>query len=376
MQSRSPIGLSAFLAILVGGLTATPRAQDEGFQGNGLYSLPRSQDDIFEWKTASEDAAQGKFTEAVERLHALLSSKRQGVVPMLQGVDRWLGQRGAVIATLRDLPPEGIAAYDRLTAREAGSLLRSAFVGNKLAELEALANGFPTSQAGRRARARLAALAMESGDVALAVRHYLAALDATNKDLPEFQTLQQRLQLARALAEGERAPLELTADAQALLLRAKESLPDLAVERSWNDHFGHGRRPFSPPKGQLRLHAQYPIEPFGYEANEFAVHVVGGVFGVYVNDGERVTAIDPFARTPLWEAEGPFVRENENRNDYDSQFNIRAVLAPAVNADIVVASMLVPSEGENARVRAFDVILKIPVRRLVAFDRTTCGPIC
>lgn len=350
---------------------AVAPAQEDTFQGNGLFSLPRSQDDIFEWRTAREDIQQGKFTEAVERLHALLTSQRHGVVPLQEGVDRYLGQRTAVIQTLRDLPEEGLAAYERLTAREAGGLVRSAFAGNRPSELQALADGFPTADAGRRAQLRLAAMALERGDAAQAVHHYLAALDATSRSHEAYPRIQQHLLLARGLAEGDRSVATRSPEVSALVERARTSLPDAGSELNWNDQYGHPRRPFSAPKGQIRLRAQHAVEPYGFEGNEFAVHPVGGAFGVYVTDGERIVAIDPFTRTPVWEAEGPFVRENENRNDYAGQFNTNSVLAPAIDDEVVVASLLVPSPGENAKVRAFDVILKIPVRRLVAFDRIT-----
>jgi len=337
----------------------------------GLFSLPRSQDDIFEWRSACEDVQQGKYDAAVERLHALLGSKRNGVFPIMDGVDRYLGQRAAIIETLRDLPPEGAAAYERLTAREAGSLVRSAFAGNHSDELETLAQAFPTAEAGRRARLRLAALALERGDARAVVRHALAALDATPKGHPAHARMAAYLQIGRSLAEDDRTDLELLPEVAALVDQARSSLPDAPARLFWNDHYGYARRPFSPPKGQVRLRNQLAIQPYGFDANEYAVHAVGGAFGVYVSDGERVVAIDPFARTPLWEAEGAFVREAENRTEYANQFNTNTVLAPAVSDDVVVASLLVPSEGENARVRAFDVILKIPVRRLAAFDRVT-----
>ncbi|HLU38033.1 MAG TPA: hypothetical protein VK081_01535, partial [Planctomycetota bacterium] len=244
---------------------AAVAAQEDGFQSNGLFSLPRSQDDIFEWRTARDEIRQGRFTEAVERLHALLSSRRHGVVPVQEGVDRWLGQRMAVIETLRELPPEGAAAYDRLTAREAGSLVRSAFESNDVGELTALAHGFPTSDAGRRARIRLGALALERGDVDQAVRHWLAARDATSAQYPEYERTVHRLQLARALLEGDRARGALgEVDADAVQA-ARASLPQLDASRAWIDHYGWPRRTFDPPLGEPRLHAQHAVEAYGYD---------------------------------------------------------------------------------------------------------------
>ncbi|MEZ5963499.1 MAG: PQQ-binding-like beta-propeller repeat protein [Planctomycetota bacterium] len=352
-------------------LAAAVGAQDDSFQTTGLFSLPRSQDDIFEWRKARDEIQQGKYSEAVERLHALLVGRRQGVIPVLDGVDRYLGERAAVIQTLRDLPPDGLAAYERLAAREAGGLVHSAFAGNKPNELEALADAFPTSTAGRKARLRLAALALERGDAASVVRHALAARDATNASDPSYARILAYLQLGRGLTEGQRLALDLPEPIRALVAAAEVSLPDAAATQHWNDHYGFARRPFSPPKGRIRLRNQLAIEPYGFDANEYAIHVVGGAYGLYVSDGERVVALDPFSRVPLWEAESAFLREAENRGEYGGQLNPNTVLAPAVSDDVVVASLLVPSEGENARVRAFDVMLKIPVRRLAAFDRLT-----
>lgn len=293
-------------------MPAVALAQTESFQGNGLFSLPRSQDDVFEWRTAREELAAGKTQEGVERLHALLESKRGGVVPVLEGVDRYLGLRAAVIETLRDLPPEASVAYERLVAREGGGLLRDALTSARVDDLTAVAHAFPTAEAGRAARLRLGDLEFVAGRPLTAMRHYLSASDATSPSHPSFGGIQRRLDLARALAEGLRTGEPMTKELAELVRQARVSVP--GADDAQRDHFGFARRPPTPPRGQpqrMPMHLEQ-IQPTGFSANDFAMHVVGDASGLFVTDGLRVLAIDPFARERLWEGEGPFLREDED----------------------------------------------------------------
>lgn len=356
-------------ALLV--MPAVALAQTESFQGNGLFSLPRSQDDVFFWRTAREELATGKIQEGVERLQGLLDSKRGGVVPVLEGVDRYLGLRAAVIETLRDLSPEASVAYERLVAREGGGLLRDALTSARTDDLTAVADAFPTSEAGRAARLRLGDLEFVAGRPLTALRHYLSARDATSPSHPSFGGIQRRLDLTRALAEGPRTGEPLAKELADLVGQARASVP--GADDAQRDHFGYARRPQSPPRGQpqrMPMHLEQ-VQPTGFNANDFAMHVVGDASGLFVTDGLRVLAIDPFARERLWEGEGPFLREDEDYRDYEGQIDVNFALAAAVTSDVVVAALQVPTEGENSRFRQFDVIVKIPSRRLVAFERST-----
>ena len=354
-------------ALLV--MPAVALAQTESFQGNGLFSLPRSQDDVFFWRTAREELAAGKIQEGVERLQALLDGKRGGVVPVLEGVDRYLGLRAAVIETLRDLSPEASVAYERLVAREGGGLLRDALTSARVDDLTAVAHAFPTAEAGRAARLRLGDLEFVAGRPLTAMRHYLTARDATSPSHPSYAGIQRRLDLTRALAEGLRTGDPLPKDLAELVAQARTSVP--SADDAQRDHFGFARRPPMAPRGQPTRQRWEQIEPTGFSANDFAMHVVGDASGLFVTDGLRVLAIDPFARERLWEGEGPFLREGEDYHEYESQIDVNFALAPAVTSDVVVAALQVPTEGENSRFRQFDVIVKIPSRRLVAFERST-----
>ncbi len=370
LASRRPARFLQQRTLVAAALTAAALpAQTESFQGNGLFSLPRSQDDVFEWRTAREELTAGKLQEAVERLHLLLDDKKGGVVPVLEGVDRYLGLRAAVIETLRDLPPDAVAAYERLVAREGGGLLRDAFTGSRPDDLLAVARAFPAAEPGRLARIRLGDLEFVAGRPTTALRHYVAARDATGPAHRIYPGIERRLVVARALAEGERTGDPLPPELEVLVAQARTSLP--GAEDALRDHFGFARRPPSPPRGRARLMRSEQVAPTGFGANEFAMHVVGDASGLFITDGLSVIAIDPFDRRRLWEGEGPFLREGEDYREYEGQIDVNFALAPAVNSDIVVAALQVPTEGENSRFRQFDVIVKIPSRRLVAFDRRT-----
>jgi hypothetical protein len=112
---------SAGWALVLAWATAPLLAQDPLDAGptEGLFSLPRSQDDIAEWQEARREIDERRYEAAVERLHRLLRNGSRGVVPRLGTRDRWTGIRTATIETLRDLPEAGRAAYERLERRAA-----------------------------------------------------------------------------------------------------------------------------------------------------------------------------------------------------------------------------------------------------------------
>ena len=125
MNERRFRGLvAAWTLVLAAPLAAQEESLDAGPR-DGMFSLPRSQDAIAEWQDARAEIKEANYDAAVERLHRLLQRGTFGVLPILGGVDRWEGMRHAVVRTLRELPSDGLDAYERLARRQAGAVFEA-----------------------------------------------------------------------------------------------------------------------------------------------------------------------------------------------------------------------------------------------------------
>ncbi len=367
--------ITAWLAAAA--LCAPAAAQDlEPFAtgADGLYSLPRSQDEIAEWQQAQEEIAANQFEPAVERLNRLLRDASQGVVPVIGTVDRWIGLRLAVLETLRDLPPEGRELYERLARLEAGP----DFVADPRTlsheRLEYLAQRYPTSSAGVRARVRLSDLALEAGDGIDAQQYLRAALDCVPAIGDEHRGLVERAQAARLLVLSS-AGVGLPDDAPMVdALRA--ALPGNAVG-GWPAYGGglDGSRQMTPPVGTQSHSWQEPMQADGFDLNEYPMHAIGDLSGILLDDGQSVWCLDPLRQETAWVAPGPMVGSDEI-GEARGQINPDLILACATSPDVVVAALQVPIDVVGAaRTQTFrntiSIIEKIPARRLFAFDRAT-----
>lgn len=372
------LGLGLFSA--VGLCFPTPtQGQDQNFPQSGqrgrLFSLPRAQDDIFEWTQANEDIRSHRYAEAVERLQTLLHSGSHGVVPLDSTGERFHGLRMAVITTLRELPAEGLAAYEKLTQREAASLLRRAFEGGRNEDLPMLARSFPTSEAGLRARIRLGDLCLEAGDGIGAAAHYLQARDGVAETSPLHDALDSRRAAARALSR--RHLREPTRELRLVTTQIQKLLPGDTNEsliEGWPS-YGNGGSPgraMRAPPGNAKLMWQRQVRPSGFEGSLYPMHAIGGLRSIFVNDGAKLMAFDALNGELMWDAKGPMA-ETADSGEYERSINPDVVLTAACNDAIVVAALQVPGIGESQRFRHIDVIRKIPARRLFAFDRTKGG---
>jgi outer membrane protein assembly factor BamB len=355
-------------------LPCTAHAQEDVFQSSGLYSLPRSQDDVHEWRMAKSAIENGDVGGAVEMLHRLLQRNRHGVAQTIDGVDRFIGMRAAVVQTLRDLPPAGRQAYDHLVAREAGSLLHRAFAGGAREELEKLARDFPASDAGIRASVRLGDIDLEAGRPLSAVACYRAALDATPASDGARASTARRLLVALHLAEDRFGPTLLPEALRDMGEELRAALPRPAAARGSTSYGGGGDNAggAAAPCGRPVRQRSETVVPYGFDGNDLAMHAVGDLSGIFVTDGLRVYAIDPFSQQLAWEGEGPLLEDQQDDPaSYADALNMSTALAPAVTDDTVVVALQVPNEGQNTRFQTIDVIRKLPSRRLVAFDRAT-----
>ncbi|MEE9126381.1 MAG: PQQ-binding-like beta-propeller repeat protein, partial [Planctomycetota bacterium] len=93
---------------------------------------------------------------------------------------------------------------------------------------------------------------------------------------------------------------------------------------------------------------------------------VGGLSGIYLNNGHEVLALDPITRRSMWRFPGPYVRGAS----YD--LNRKSCFSCAVSEDVVVAALQVPDAAQARYYRGtIELINAIPTRRLFAMDRST-----
>lgn len=349
------------LSLVPGQATAQIRVADEN---KSLFSIPRSQDDIHALRMARADAAEGRFAHAVERLHTLLERDRHGLMPTRTGL--YLGMRTAVIRTLRDLPEAGQAAYEKITAREAGDLLRTAFIGRNLQGLRSLADRFPTSTGGRRARFRLASLMLEAGKATAAVGEYGSLLETLSATSPLRPLATRRLEFAKSLRRAQAGHPGAGDDDAAFLASSDNSSEGWAA-------YGDGRDSTTPMTFPSQLGSnplKFRLASPGYASfYPLMVHATGGLSGLFFNNGHKVICIDPLGGLKKWEAAGPMV--GAYGAEYSDTLNRSMLLSVALSTDVVVAALQVPNANQSSSYRNLDLRYKLPTRRLFAFNRHT-----
>lgn len=344
-------------------------------QDDSLFSLTRSQEDVYAWEQAREEIAAGNFASAVERLHRVLQSESGGVVAI--GPNRFVGLRVALVMELANLPPGGVAAYEELVRREAGALLAKDPAQLLLEQLRMLADRFPASAQGRRARLRLGDLALERGDGQEAATHFQHALTAAPIGSELERAVEARRRRADAMARSSslRGRGDLGEEAKATL----ESLPAAQDLVDWTAAGGglDGARPMSEPSGRPKSSFADSVQATNFEYGSgasFAMHPIGGLDAVYVNTGMELLAFDPLRGQLLWASPSPLRDASDARTirDYANSVNPNTALAAAASDDIVVAALQVPDQTASVRYQnAFTIMQRIPERRLFAFHRAT-----
>lgn len=339
----------------------------------GLFSLPRLQDDIAIWQLARTEIADRAYEPAVERLHRLLRSGSRGVVPVIAAHERWTGVRKAAIETLAELPPEGLVAYERLCRLEAGPIWERPIAELSVDELQYLAQAFPVASRGLEARLRLGDLALVAGDGIAAQQQFRSALDACPRQSERRASIIPRIDVADLLVRARTEQREPDSEAATA---ARAALPPTGSV-GWVAYGGghDGQRPMDAPIGAPKDAYRLPLRADGFELNDYAMHLVGDLSALYVNDGHSVRAIDPIRREVIWDWQGPMA-DSEEVSGTRQAINPDTVLACAFGEDVVVASLQVPNDvvgaSQNHRFRdVINIITKIPVRRLFAWDRTT-----
>ncbi|MFT4512458.1 MAG: outer membrane protein assembly factor BamB [Planctomycetota bacterium] len=364
-------------------------------QNDNLFSLVRSQDDIHSLERALEELTAGKHNAAVRRLHELLRVDPHGVVPVAPG--RFLGLRTAVVTVLANMSPTAKDAYEQLALREAGTLLRRDLKQLSPRQLNSAAERFPTTRKGFAARLLLGDRALEAGNGLLAARHYRSALDAAPIASADEKRVVQRLAFADVLVEPRTARA-----AQSAERLAAGSGDALSVLRPATDRFsaiGGGRSgatPMAEPVGNPAAFWRQPVTAPGFERREkgqLAMFTVGDLDGMFINTGHELIALDPLRKEVKWVSHSPIrdfagevkpkVQRPINRGrrfrgrrggnaDPADAINPDMVLAAAVTADVVVVALEVPDNSKTVTFqKSFEVISKIPRRRMFGFSRLT-----
>lgn len=361
-------------------------------QNDNLFSLVRSQDDIHALETAIEELAGGKNDAAVRRLHELLRVDPHGVVPVAPG--RFLGIRTAVVTVLANMSPGGKAAYAQLAMREAGTLLGKPIHALSPRQLEATAVRFPSTEKGLAARTLLGDRALERGDGLLAARHYRAALDASGIGSADEKRILARLTSASVLADPKTALAAKAAER--LSSDGDDTLSILTPPANLFSAIGGGRSgatPMDDPVGHPRAFWREEILADGFELREkgqLAMFPVGDLDGIFVNTGRELIALDPLRKEITWVSVSPLRdqavnqpqivrRGRRNRGgrigrmrNPDDAINQDMVLSAAVDHELAVCALQVPDNGKTVTFQAsFEVISKIPRRRMFAFSRQT-----
>ncbi len=368
------ISTAAFQSSATGQNRQLPGAES----GNGLYSLPRSQDEIATLEEATSELKRSEFDSAVARLQGLLKLESSGVIAKAKSLDNYSGLRMAVIQLLRELPLPGLQAYENLVSRLAGHMPKDP---RGISDREALlewAWNFPCSRQGLDARIRLGDLALIEGDGINAQLHYRAAKDAMPPSSSLLASLEGRRRAADYMVrQAHSLPLdeELAGTAKDL----GESLPAGGLD-FWPAYGGYeGTRPMTAPVGQPQRIAGHEVHASGFEMNPFAMHLTGDLSAVYVNNGLQLEALSMLERgnaEVLWRAPGPMLSNTPSLSRTRNGINHSLVLSAAISPDIVVAALQVPYDlvgaSDNQRFRGgVEIIQKLPARRLFAFDRSS-----
>lgn len=344
-------------------------------QEDNLFSLARSQEDIHRFATALAELAAGEHVAAAERLHLLLQNETQGVVPVAPG--RFLGLRLCVVLTLANLPPAAKVAYEAVVRREASALLARPLQTLTEDQLRLLANRYPAADAGRSARLRLGDLALEAGNPTAAQEHFRLALDAAPFGSKLEEVLAERLRTASVVAQPRpHRTAPATAPAVADLLAI---LPPGNDPGGWPAiGGGDGATPMFPPAGRPEPQWSEDIYAPGFdrrEAGAFAMHATGDLDGIYVNNGIELIAFDPLRRQIAWVSPSPLKDQQDSWSApqaYENAVNQDMVLAAACGPDVVVAALQVPERSTTVTFQNhFQIMTKIPERRLFAFERST-----
>jgi outer membrane protein assembly factor BamB len=344
-----------------------------GPQGDSLYSVTRSQEDIHEWEEARAELERGEHATAVDRLHRLLQKDSGGVVAT--GPASYAGLRLAALLTLANVGPTASEAYEQLVVREAGALVGKPLQSLPEEQVRILAERFPTSAIGRSARLRLGDLELEQGRGVAAGQHYRAALDAA----PFGSRLEGLIAARLRAADAMERPVELRegnppADVRFVLEAVSASKDSVA----WSSAAGGvgGATRMADPLGRPtpRWTAEVSAPGFEYATNNYPMQLVGTLDAIYLNRGTELVALDPLRQNVLWTSPSPLLDQGSIgvMREYAPTINGNTVLCAAVEGDVVVAALQVPDSSTTRRFMSnYTIMSKLPDRRLFAFDRRT-----
>jgi outer membrane protein assembly factor BamB len=363
------------------------------------------------FQLAGDALRRGDFRAAAEPLQELINLYPAHFLQVGERPARYVGAAEYAKYLLAAMPPEGRDEYARFSALRAGPLWRALAEGadaERIVEFSAFWEATPEGLLGLE---RLAALALERGDFALARRVYerrLAHEDAEGETAARLAfaaaaaaTLEgESVRAAELMARFQVATAEVGGES----LPAGEALAGIAAVAparpyTWptiGGNAAHDALPRFEPSA-LTLRSRWTAPAFSLEQYPpwrslrdprlaFPFRAVVDREGLVLSDGLAVRSYSLFSPEPKWSFESPLLRSDESdHHAFEDYLSTRsptesplgslargAHLAATLAGDLVIAPLIEPQErGPEIRFDGIRIVSAIPKRTLYALDRQT-----
>jgi outer membrane protein assembly factor BamB len=373
-RSATLLASLALLGAMPAGHAGQEVGPDEGGERSTFFALPLARDARTLAERAEGHIEALRYAHALEDLQQLIEDHGGEVLPpafragsdtptrhpVHIGAGEWAEER------MRTLPVEARALYRERFEAAAGRALHYARErGDRLA-LGKVARTWPLTASAHEAWWTLGDIELERGHTEEARAAYeRAAIEPEHAD-----RLAARLELVDAVGTG--SP-ETGADT------AGRMPPQLALAGP-----GQGGGPLPSADGDRWHLSRDDVDLFPLTARELSGHhpsfpILAGET-LIVSTSRRVYAFDAWTGRAIWDTGEPRGWEDQGatqRKEYLEAIDEKKLLvAPAVENDIVVASLQVPvSLLQGVTYNNIDITKRIPERRLFAYDLATGEPL-
>lgn len=341
---------------------AAAASQVDDQRGTQLFALSEDREARALYDSSRNHLEAGRWERASQTLQELVENHRSDVLPALAGLesapfstyDHYLGAAEWAQRQLADFAEELRPAYQKRFGSDALARYSEAIGAGDRVALAEVAWRWPLTDAAEQARWSL-------GDMAFADGRFEAAEAWWRQAAGELGA-----ERAQALEEARR----------------RDARPG---DRSY-DLAHPGALPAAPDgEGQEQWSLRLPPGPFGgpgsgtgRESWNLWPMLVDD--RIYVSTSLEVLSVDAFSGERLWVTPKPQGWEgmpSEERNSFWRPVDLEsALIAPAVGSGIVVAPLHVPlSRDDDSSIANTRITVKIPERRLFAFDAATGEPL-